>query len=327
MTDEKLTDANDDDAFRKARGDYPGEEAESVVDAAADGGDDNSDDVEGGGEDDDELLGKGEDGGDGVDGDDESTGDEEDGDKGITIPKARFDEAQRKARQKLDDAEKRLADAEAKLKTQTTSKDVEKLQTEIDDLEDKYEDLLMEGEVLKARAIRKDLRAKQKALTEAVLDSRSSNTKEATVEQIRFETQLAAAEVKYPMLNPDRPEFDQDKANEVADLMGAFRANGYQAAAALIKALTYVMRDEGEPEPKIDVKVKKTQKATEARRKVAAALKKSPPSLKDAGRDSDHGHNNDDGLPDISKMSPEQFAELSEADLRKIRGDFLEESA
>ena len=321
MTDEEKTAEEleaEQAAFKKARGDEPDEKSDDVGDGDAVDASAETDEGVGDGEDGDASVG-----GDGESADDEGAGESDDGggDKGITIPKAVFDKRNQKSKEKLDDANRRLAEAESKLQTQKTNTDVDALQTEIDDLDDKYEELLMEGEQTKARVVRKDMRAKQKTLTNTLLANQGQTTGTAAIDQVRFDVQLASAEVKFPKLNPDEEEFDQEVANEVGELLEAFQAQGLKAAPALIKALKYVMRESDEV--KLDPAVKKQQRATKARKKVSKAKGKSPPDLTGVGQDSDKG-SKDDGLPDISKMSPAQFAKLSPEDLSRARGDFLD---
>ena len=105
--------------------------------------------------------------------------------------------------------------------------------------------------------------------------------------------------------------------------MDAFEAQGWNRVAALNKAVKYVI-PEGEDvlTEGIDPDIVRTKRRVAARKKVADVVRKSPPDITDRGQDSDKVGTGD-GLPDVTKMSPGQFAELSEAQLRKLRGDTL----
>jgi hypothetical protein len=252
-------------------------------------------------------------------------GTEEEGkDKGITIPKARFDEAQQKSRDKIKELEAKLKQAEVAHAQQATDADIEKLQAEIDDLENVYEEHLLEGEVEKARAARKQVNAKRNTLMDKRLVQQSQKTGNAAVEQIRYETKLAILEAKYPALNPDSESYNAAIETEVSELKAAFEARGWGSTAALEKAVHYVIRETDEKTTD-DPDLKRSQRAHKARKSAAAAAKATPPDTSKAGRDSDKGGKGD-GLPDVTKMSPEQFAKWAESDpdaMARLRGDTL----
>ena len=240
------------------------------------------------------------------------------------IPKWRFDEAQRKARERYEELERKLGTLEKQQATETKESDIEALSGSIDTLQDQYEDHLLEGNLEKARLVRKQLTQKQNELTEMRLAQQSQQTGRAAVEQVRFDTQLAHIEARYPALNPDSADFNKDLATEVAEILAAFQARGFTASAALQKAVHYVLRpDQSEGK---DADILRSQRGHQARKKAADTVRRSPPDISKAGRDSDKGGKGD-GLPDIGKMSPEQFDKLSEEDRAKLRGDFLEEEA
>lgn len=250
---------------------------------------------------------------------------EEGKDEGITIPKARFDEAQQKHRAKIKELEDRLRQEELKHARETTDADLQKVQQEIDELANAYEEFLLEGEVEKARAARKQLDAKREAQMNQRLIQQSQQTGNAAVEQIRYETKLAILEEKYPALNPDSADYNEAVLTEVAELKSAFESKGWGSTAALEKAVHYVIRDVDAPPATEDPDIKKSQRAHKARKAAAAAAKATPPDASKAGRDSDKGGKGD-GLPDVTKMTPEQFAKWAEADpeaLARLRGDTL----
>lgn len=256
----------------------------------------------------------------------EASGGEGD-EKPIMIPKARFDEAQRKAREKAEALEAKLKKAEQQHIQQQTTEDLSAAQAEIDGLEDKYEEHLLEGELEKARAVRKELRAKREDHQQKILIQQSQQTGNAAVEQIRYETKLAVFEEKYPAINPDSADFNESVHNEVAELKAAFEAQGWGSTAALEKAVHYAVPKEAPAAPadEPDPEIKKSQRAHKARKAAAAASKASPPDASKAGRDSDKGGKGD-GLPDVTKMTPDQFAKWADSDpsaMAKLRGDTL----
>ena len=250
--------------------------------------------------------------------------DEEEDEEAITVPKARFDEVQRKARDKITALEGRLKTLEAAKYQETDQGKLEALEAEIEAEQDKYEDLIMEGEVKEARAVRKAYTIKQKQLNALTLQANSQLTSSAAVEQTRFDIKLAQFEAQHPEINPDADEFDEAVAEEVGEVLSAFKARGYTATAALHKAVHYVLPETSAAAPKKDPNVVRDQRSIKARKKVTNLVKKSPPDLRGKGKNSDKG-GRDDGLPDVSKMSMEDFDKLTEAQLRELREDVATE--
>lgn len=243
----------------------------------------------------------------------------------IMIPKSRFDEVQHKAREREAELQRRLVAAEERKQKETSNENVTAMEEELDKLDTQYAELLLEGDMDKAAAVRKQWRQKQNDLFDIRLEQRSSMASKQAIETMRFDRQLAEYEVKYPVINPDSDAFDQEVANEVAELMGAFEATGWNAVAALNKAVKYVIHeDTNAPAPSVDPDVVRTKRKVAARKKVAEVVDKSPPDITDKGRDSDKVGTGD-GLPDVTKMSPEQFAQLTDAQLRKLRGDTIDQ--
>jgi hypothetical protein len=261
---------------------------------------------------------------DAADAAEEDGGAESEKPKTIMIPKARFDEAARKAKDKAEGLQAKLDKLEKSHEEEVVDTDLAALETEIETLEDDWTAQLLEGELEKAQALQKQLRTKRKALTTQMLTQQSQRTGNAAIEQIRFDHQLAQVEATYPQLNPDHEDVDNDKINEVNELINVYTTAGFTHTAALQKAVHYVVPADPDTPVTKDPEVEKKRRGTKARKAVNKAAKASPPDITKAGRDSDKGGRGD-GLPDVTKMSPEQFAKLSETDLAKLRGDTLSE--
>ncbi len=251
---------------------------------------------------------------------------EEEDKSAITVPKARFDEVQRKSRDKITLLERRLKDLETTKYQESDQDKLDTLEAEIETEQDKYEDLLMEGELKDARVMRKSYTKKQKELTNLTLQANSVYTSSAAVEQTRFDIKLAQFESVHPEINPDADEFDVELAEEVAEVLAAFKSRGYTASAALHRAVHYVLPESSSAALKKDPDIIREQRKVKGRKRVAKAIKKSPPDIRDKGKDSDKG-DRDDGLPKASRMSMDQFDKLSEKDKRAMRGDIAEEEA
>mgnify|MGYP001370444496 CR=1 FL=1 len=245
---------------------------------------------------------------------------EEEEEEPISIPKARFDEVQRRAREHTQQLENRIRELETG--NRAKAKDEPSLTDEIEALTISYEDLLLDGEVEKARVVRRQRDAKQAEFMEQRVQEASRQTGSVAVDQMRFDAQLAQFEALYPAINPDAKEFDTATVNEVNELLQVFRTSGLSLPAALSKAVSYVFKGNT---PVVDTKkaddVRNKRGETE-RKRVAGAAKKMPPSLNGRGRDSDKAGERD-GLPDITRMTPEQFDKLTPEQLSILRQDRL----
>ena len=249
---------------------------------------------------------------------------EEEKKKRIRIPKSRFDEALGKAKQReqalLDEIEKLKGGQQAS----ATAKAVKDMRAKIDELQDKYEDLILDGKKDEARKVRRQVDELREDLTEYQTNTKSEAARKAAIDEMSYNAQLAGYEAKYPALNPEHEDFDEDKTDEVATLLNAFVKAGQKRADALAKAVKYVL---GAP-PAVgkggdDDKAKELtdQRAAEARKKAADANKKQPPDGKNVGLDSDKAGGGKGGDVDIMRLSQDKFAKLDEETLSKLRGD------
>lgn len=247
---------------------------------------------------------------------------EEERKKRVRIPKARFDEALGKAKAReqalLDEIEKLKGGQQAA----ATTKAVSEMRGKIEELQDKYEDLILDGKKEEARKVRRQVDALRDELNEYQTSTKSEAARRAAIEEMSYNAQLAGYEAKYPALNPEHEDFDEDKTDEVATLLNAFVKAGQKRADALAKAIKYVL---GNPPAKGDDKDDAAKKAAdaraaEARRKAAEANKQQPPNGKNVGLDSDKAGGGKGDI-DIMRLSQDKFAKLDEETLSKLRGD------
>ena len=250
---------------------------------------------------------------------------EEEKKKRIRIPKARFDEALGKAKQReqvlLDEIEKLKGGQHAS----ATAKAVRDMRDEIDKMQDKYEDLILDGRKDEARKVRRHVEALRDELSEYQTNTKSEAARRAAIDEMSYNAQLAGYEAKYPALNPEHEDFDEDKTDEVATLLSAFVKAGQKRADALAKAVKYVL---GAPPAAgkggDDDKAKELadQRAAEARKKAADANKRQPPDGKNVGLDSDKAGGKG-GDVDVLRLSQDKFAKLDEETKAKLRGDTI----
>lgn len=249
---------------------------------------------------------------------------EEEKRKRIRIPKARFDEALGKAKQR----EQALLDEIEKLKggqhASATAKAVRDMRDEIDKLQDKYEDLILDGRKDEARKVRRQVEMLRDELSEYQTNTKSEAARRAAIDEMSYNAQLAGYEAKYPALNPEHEDFDEDKTDEVATLLDAFVKSGQKRADALAKAVKYVLgappaAGKGGDDDK--AKGLAEQRAAEARKKAAEANKRQPPDGKNVGLDSDKAGGGKGGDVDVLRLSQDKFAKLDEETKAKLRGD------
>lgn len=267
----------------------------------------------------------------------------------VSIPKDRFDEAVGKERARAEAAEKARAELEEKLAAHAKGADVAKLQKEISDLEDALEAKMAEGTPAERKAIREQIRAKQDLLVDARVNARALEATAVAIEQGNYNTEVARLESKYPFLNVDlKDEFDQDLADEVMDLKGAYEAAGLGSTAALQKAVKTLghkldakageakaAAEKADAEAKEKeaqaAKVKKAEedaakaaeekaKAEEEKRR-AAAVEKGQQAKKDSAPGTSGQGEVKTGERDVKKMSDSEFDKLDDAEKKRLRGD------
>jgi hypothetical protein len=241
--------------------------------------------------------------------------------KRIRIPKSRLDEAQSKARAR----EQALLEEIDRLKggqvASATQKAVSDMKAKITELQDKYEDLILDGKKDDARKVRKQVEAMREELIEHQTSVKSDAARSAAIEDLTYNASLANYEATYPELNPDHDDFDADKTDEVAELLNSFVKSGQKRAAALAKAVRYVL---GAPATKKDdaaATEAAKKRAEEARKKAAEADKKQPPNAAKVGLDSDKGGQGGEHGIDVMRLSQDKFAKLDDEVKAKLRGD------
>lgn len=243
--------------------------------------------------------------------------------RNIRIPKSRFDEAQAKARAREQALLEEIERLKGGQQASATQKAVSDMRSKIEELQDKYEDLILDGKKDEARKIRKQVDAMREELVEYQTSVKSDAARKAAVDELSYNAQLAGFEAKYPALNPEHEDFDEDRTNEVATLLNAFVKSGTKRSEALAKAVRYVLG--APPEQKVSdaAKALAEERAKKAREKAAEADKKQPPSSAKVGLDSDKaGKGGEQGI-DVMRMSQDKFSKLDEETKARLRGDEL----
>lgn len=258
--------------------------------------------------------------------------------KEAKIPKSRFDEQVGKERAAREAAERRAEALEKQLSEQATntqqSADIQALEDQATALYAKADEVLLDGDAKAAAELRNQARKIDKQVSAIEADARSRVTSSNVLEADRLESAIARLEADHPVLNPKSEMFDKSLVTYVlAEQQLLVKTEGYSPSAAMALAAQNVLgrfnpaaSEAGDGE-EADEKAKGLSKAAEERktaqvRKNLSAAKAQPSNMKDVGLDSDKAGQNT-GLPDVTKLSQEEFNALPEKTRARLRGDEL----
>lgn len=303
-----------------------GAAAEAGADDKKEGADDGA-----GGEKEGEAEGKG--------GEQEADGTPRDKDGKFTkkdpvIPKARFDEVNRKAREREAALQQRIAELEKQATKEVQVADAAKLESEVEALEEEYQKLLDDGKTDKAKDVMRQIRLKERQIVTMEAEHKSERARVQAIEQLKFDNLVEKLEAEYPALNPDSDAFDEAKVEEVVLLRTGFERTGMSSTAALAKAAKYVLgdvkKDDGKNDGASDKKrgigdgKKGDERRQEQIKKNIDAAGKQPPKLDSVGVDS-HKKGGGTDASNVNDMTEEEFNALPAATKARLRGDIIDE--
>jgi hypothetical protein len=194
--------------------------------------------------------------------------------------------------------------------------------------ETQYQEFILDGETAKATALRKEMRAAEKAELQYEFDQKMGQTVEQSQQATVLQQAAAELESTFPVFDQHSETFNADATQEVVDLRDAFITQGYQPVDALSKAANFVIKDHGfadsTPEsalsaPKAKPAVDEIAKKRANNAKKLKAAEAQPPELPGESS-SAHGEKPES---DFSNMTEEEFNALPEATLKRMRGDIL----
>lgn len=227
------------------------------------------------------------------------------------VPKSRLDEvlAKQKALQKQLDA----------LKASQPEAEAAPDEYDFDAKELEYQQFVLDGESQKAMALRKEIRAAEKAQIEFDMTQKMATTNSNSHVATALQQAAAAVEADFPVFDRSSDQFNEEYTNEVVELRDAFITKGHNAVEALSKAVRFVVKSydldsalETAPNPDVAVKKKST-----ISKKIKAANAQ-PPVLEGEGT------RTRDTVPiDVMRMSEDEFNALPEATLKRLRGDIV----
>jgi hypothetical protein len=196
-----------------------------------------------------------------------------------------------------------------------------------DTKEAEYQEFILDGETAKATALRKEMRAAEKAEIQFEMEQKMGQTVEHSQQATVLQQAAAELESTFPVFDQHSETFNADATQEVVDLRDAFITQGYQPVDALSKAANFVIKDHGfadaAPEsalaaPAVTKPVDEVAKKRANNQKKLGAAQSQPPEL--TGESSaTHGEKTED----LSSLSEEEFNALPAATLKRMRGDIV----
>lgn len=262
--------------------------------------DDSDDDNEGDDGEDDEGSGddSNEESADDEDEGDSDEDEDDDSDAEVNIPKARFDEAVRKERERANGLEDRTAFLEEQidkliaLQTATPTAPVDPPAPKIDvnALEKEYMDKVLSGETDEATEIRiKINNEQQRVVNELLKKAREEAKSEAhsISENDKFQLAIADAVNKHPQLDSSSDDYDADSVEQVNALAIGYQQSKKMAPSdALTKAVNTLMKKPAAPKAgKKKTSAAASRKAEKAKKVASTPKKAKPSSVRDVAPD------------------------------------------
>lgn len=246
--------------------------------------------------------------------------------KNARIPLNRHKEILAKERQQREALEQRLAQYERGQQVAQTNEELTSLEDGILAMERQYNSLLADGEIEQATALMSKIRQTERQIVETKAEMRSQAAEVRARESARYDIALERIEESYPELNPDDDAYDKELVVDVIDLKAVYQGRGMPPTKALQAAVKKLLgQDTRAQKHATDVAPRVTDQDIAAERKKGAvqkaadAARRTPPSSRDVGLDSDKAGKL--SSRDIMNMKQEDFNKLDETALAKLRGD------
>lgn len=260
--------------------------------------------------------------GDGKDGDKDGTG------KGM-IPLDRHKAVLDKTRAERDALAEQVKAFQTGQQVTKTNTDITKLEEKVASKEAEYNKALVDGEVDKATALMREIRATEREIGDMKVELRTQAATAQAIESVRYNTVVERLEAAYPALNPDHESFDKEAVADVMALKETYERRGSTPSAALQKAVEKLMPAQTSKQehattvtPQVDKATIAAQERKEAAtEKGVAAATKTPPSTAKVGADSDKHGGGAISAQDVMKMSQDAFRKLDDKTLAQLRGD------
>lgn len=254
------------------------------------------------------------------------------GSKSKVVPHARFHEVNESLKREREER-LRLEEENARLKGAAPKPEEQKSETpaayDFDSAEDRFMEAMMEGDTDKAKQIRREIRAEELKLFEskAGQDAKKAAEEELlkrdqSAENERLQKVLNEALAKYPFLNNESEQANQDAIEDVIARRDYYLRQGMSPSKAVAAAVEKIAPryapaaddpddDKGRPvKGKPMLGKEKIERNVERQGKIPPVM----PGVGERGRDVDYAN-----------LSEDEFDALPEAEKRKARGDFVSE--
>jgi len=243
------------------------------------------------------------------------------------IPKARFDEAVAKEREKAEAAQRQVAELQKQLQSIDRSAKVEDLEKQLVELRRADRKAIMDGDEEKSIELAAQIDRINRQIVIAESQTLSTQAAEEAREAIRTESTIERLEEIYPVLKEGNENFDQDLVDLVlAKQQQLITRDRMSPSQALAKAANDIMSRVQAP-ARVDEKpegglknAKGAERATQGKQKNIDAALKTPPDTTDVGLDTDKAGMKD-GLP--VPMSVDDLKAIPESTLKRMRGDMI----
>lgn len=242
------------------------------------------------------------------------------------VPKHRYDTAKERAQR----AEQRALELEQQLqqgnrpaqqeRDSQTRDEAPDFDSQLSEIDRNHAKALADGDYEQAAQLASRARQVEREMYRSEIEASSRRAMDTARESTKLDQTINEVYEQYPTLDPDSGNFDQDKTDEVLRLQGAFSAAGMAPSAAVQEAVKYAFNipdtiPAGEDKPAA------TKRTTDVDRNVKTANSQ-PPDMKSVGSDNGSAGVTEE-MPDITKLTDEEFDALPESKLRLLRGDVL----
>lgn len=241
------------------------------------------------------------------------------------IPKSRLD----KVLKELQDAKDQLAKTQQTQQQEESNADLKAAQGRLSDLEKQLTKQIADGETEKAATTLASIRELSEAISDFKAEAKAAQATAMAVEQVRESMVIDRIEEAYPELNPSHEDYDESKIAKVLKIRNGLMATGDSRSAAMQEAVKLVMGDPKTAKERtaVDVTPRVNKDDVAGKRKADAvarntnAANKQPPTTAKVGTDSDKLGGGTLKAEDVMKMSQDEFAQLDEKTLARMRGD------
>lgn len=240
----------------------------------------------------------------------------------IAVPKARFDESRRLAREREETLAAENRALKEQLEANKFTATVEETDAKILELTKAHAKHLSDGELDKAAEVFAEIRTLDRQIAQEQAKQITERARTEAREDSKMDALVSKFEIDHPFLNPENEkEYNADAVEEVLFLRRSFEQQGLSRTQALSKAVQYVVKSIA---PATDVPKQGIgevdDRAKLATAKKLAAAKAQAPIMGDLGSPSDKAGGGFDASS-VMQMTQDEFSKLPEREMARMRGD------